>query len=117
MDITESTAVGAHINELCDGGTLPDILIFTASINKPDNVGKFNLLNFQNVMNVYIVEILTFIAEIQELNLCSRLISFISSMSKMVRNSKHTGYYQSKSAIRLYFTKQVRMTQGFNKTL
>ena len=103
MDITEPTAVGALINELCDGGTLSDIFIFTAGINKPDNVGKFNLLNFQNVMNVYIVKVLTFIAEMQKLNLCSRLIISISSMSRIVPNSKHTDYYQSKSAIKRLF--------------
>ena len=103
MDITESTAVGELIKELCDGGTLPDTFIFTAGIDKPDNVGKFNLLNFQNVVNVYIVEILTFIAEMQKLNLCARLIISISSMSRIVPNSKHTGYYKSKPAIKRLF--------------
>ena len=103
MDITEPTAVGALLNKLCDGGALPDIFVFTVGINKPDNVGKFNLLNFQNVMNVYIVEILTFTAEVQQLILCSRLLISISPMSRIVPNSKHTGYYRSKSAIkRLY---------------
>ena len=103
LDITDSTAVGALINELCDGGTSPDTFILNAWINKPDNVGKFNLLNFQEVLNVNIVGVLTFLAEIQKLNLCGRRIIAISSMSRIVPNSEHLGYYISKSAIKHLF--------------
>ena len=103
LDITDPTAVGALINELCDAGTLPDTFILNAGINKPDNIGKFNLLNFREVLDINIVGVLTFLAEIQKSNLCGRRIIAISSMSRIVPNSGHLGYYISKSAIKNLF--------------
>ena len=103
LDITDSSAVGTLINELHDAEKIPDTFILNAGINKPDNIDRFNLLNFQEVLEINIDGVLTFVAEIQKLNLSGRRIIAISSMSRIVPNSEHLGYHISKFAIKRFF--------------
>ena len=103
LDITDLSAVGMLINELRDAENIPDTFILNAGINKPDNVDKFDLLNFQEVLEINIDGVLTFVAEIQKLNLSGRRIIAISSMSRIVPNSEHIGYHISKFAIKRFF--------------
>ena len=103
LDITDSNAVGTLIDELCHAEKIPDTFILNAGINKPDNIDKFDLLNFQEVLEVNINGVLTFVAEIQKLNLIGRRIIAISSMSRIVPNPEHLGYHISKFSVKRLF--------------
>lgn len=100
IDVSSYDSVSLLMSDLKKQNVSPSLLILNAGINKPDNFeDRFDYPAFNEVLTINLDGIFTFVAAARELGFKKVTFLGISSVSNIVPNPGHIGYYLSKWGI------------------
>jgi NAD(P)-dependent dehydrogenase (short-subunit alcohol dehydrogenase family) len=99
---------------LADAGSLPEVFLLNAGINRVDNDESLALAAFRDVVDTNLYGVLNFVAPLTQLSSdqVQRHVVAISSMAAYVGNPYGLGYYTSKKALTACFEVWSKMYSG-----
>lgn len=114
VDVRSAADVEQLVRRLAASGTLPDVFILNAGINRLDNDDTFDLSAYREVIDTNLYGVLHFVAPVTQLpaTRVERHVVAISSMVNQVGNPYGLGYQTSKKALTTCFDVWSRMYEG-----
>jgi NAD(P)-dependent dehydrogenase (short-subunit alcohol dehydrogenase family) len=114
VDVRSREDVATLLSSLEQAGTLPDVFILNAGINRIDNDESFDLAAFREVLDTNLHGILNFVEPLTRLapGAAVRHVIAISSMASYVGNPYGLGYQASKRALTRCFDVWSNMYRG-----
>ncbi len=99
LNITSKNEVHRFLGELRNKGTLPDLFVLNAGINRLDNGCGLDFDTFKSVIDTNLYGVMSFVGAIHDLGISGKTIASLSSTSNIVPNPAHVAYYVSKRAL------------------
>jgi len=114
VDVRITEDVDVLIRSLTASGSLPEVLILNAGINRVDNDESFQLATYREVIDTNLYGVLNFVQALTQLPVdhVRRHLIAISSMASYVGNPYGLGYYTSKKALSACFDVWAKMYSG-----